>query len=301
MSSTINYSNCPFCNSKDFHQTLSVKDYTVSEENFNVMHCNNCTSRFTQNIASENEIGKYYQSENYISHSDTKKDFISKIYHAVRNFTLKSKRKLVVNTTQLNNGSLLDIGAGTGAFVSTMIQAGWNVTGLEPDENARAKAKENYQINLQPSTELSNITKNSFDAITMWHVLEHVHDLHGYLTKISELLNSNGVAFIAVPNYTSFDASYYQQYWAGYDVPRHLYHFSPDGMKILAEKHGFKIIQTKPMWFDSVYVSMLSEQYKNGRSNFLKAIFIGFLSNLNTIFNKNKCSSIIYILKKTNS
>ena len=298
MSSTIDYTSCPFCNSKEFHQTINVKDYTVSDEKFDVMHCNKCTNRFTQNIATEAEIGRYYQSENYISHSDTQKGFISKLYHAVRNYTLKSKRNLVAKTTQNDKGILLDIGSGTGAFVNTMKLASWDVVGIEPDETARAKAKENYQLNLQPSSDLFLLENNSFDAVSMWHVMEHVHDVHGYFKRIYELLKLNGVAFIAVPNYTSFDASYYQQYWAGYDVPRHLSHFSPEGMKFLAEKHGFKIANTKPMWFDSVYVSMLSEQYKNGRSNFIKALFIGFLSNINALFSKNKCSSLIYILKK---
>ncbi len=298
MSSNINYTHCPLCNSADFHQTLSVKDYTVSSENFDVMHCNNCDNRFTQDIASETEIGKYYQSENYISHSDTKKGFISKIYHSVRNITLVSKRKLIEKNIKQQKGKLLDIGAGTGAFANAMTQAGWTVAALEPDEDATRKAKENYQIELQPTTQLFDFSARQFDAITMWHVLEHVHDVHGYLDQFKKILKPEGKVFIAVPNYTSFDATYYQQYWAGYDVPRHLYHFSPHGMKRLAQQHDFFVIKTKPMWFDSVYVSMLSEQYKNGHSNFIKALFIGFLSNIQAIFHKEKCSSVIYILQK---
>ena len=298
MSSNINYTHCPLCNSEDFHQTLSVKDYTVSSENFDVMHCNNCDNRFTQNIVSENEICKYYQSENYISHSDIKKDFISKIYHSVRNFTLISKRKLIENRVQQKQGKLLDIGAGTGAFANAMTQAGWTVTALEPDEQAIKKAKENYQLELQPTSNLFSFSARQFDAITMWHVMEHVHNIHGYLEQFKKIIKPSGKIFIAVPNYTSFDATYYQQYWAGYDVPRHLYHFSPHGMKRLAQQHGFFVSKTKPMWFDSVYVSMLSEKYKNGRSNFINALFIGFLSNIQALFYKEKCSSVIYILEK---
>ncbi|MBS4043270.1 MAG: class I SAM-dependent methyltransferase [Chitinophagaceae bacterium] len=298
MSLIIHYTSCPLCNSEDFHSTLSVKDYTVSEEVFELIQCNNCNNRFTQNIATEAEIGKYYQSENYISHSDTKKDFISKIYHSVRNITLVSKRKLIEKSVQQQKGKLLDIGAGTGAFANTMIQAGWNVTALEPDEQARKKALENYKLQLQPTSDLFNFPAREFDAITMWHVMEHVHDLHGYFEKFKNIIKPAGKIFIAVPNYTSFDASYYQQYWAGYDVPRHLYHFSPHGMKQIAQQHGLFVSKTKPMWFDSVYVSLLSEKCKSGHSNFIKALFIGFLSNLQTLFYKEKCSSVIYILQK---
>jgi 2-polyprenyl-3-methyl-5-hydroxy-6-metoxy-1,4-benzoquinol methylase len=298
MAATIQYTICPFCGSKQFEKTLVAKDYTVSNEIFNIYHCNSCTNRFTQNIATQNEIGRYYQSENYISHSDTNKDFISKIYHSVRNITLQSKRKLVVHFTQKKQGNLLDVGAGTGAFSNAMMQAGWAVTAFEPDETARAVAKTKYNLQLQDPAALYNQEMATFDAITLWHVLEHIHTLKEYLQQFHKVLKQEGKLIIAVPNYTSFDASYYQEYWAGYDVPRHLYHFSPTGMKILAEQMGFSIIAYKPMWFDSVYVSMLSEQYKMGKQNFIKAFFIGMLSNAKALLNAKKCSSVIYILQK---
>ncbi len=292
------YKECPFCSSNKMDKVFTVKDYTVSNEIFEVYTCNVCTNRFTQNIVTQNEIGKYYQSENYISHSDTNKDFISKIYHAVRNLTLKSKRNLIVGITKQKNGNLLDVGAGTGAFSNVMVQAGWSVTSLEPDENARNIAKNKYNIQHQDTSELFNQEPDKFDAITLWHVLEHIHTLNEYLDQFHKIINKNGRLIIAVPNYTSYDASFYQEYWAGYDVPRHLYHFSPTGMKMLMEKFGFKIVSYKPMWFDSVYVSMLSEQYKTGKQNFFKAFFIGMISNAKAILNIKKCSSVIYIMEK---
>jgi len=298
MAATIQYTQCPFCSSNHFEKTMIAKDYTVSNEMFDIYHCNTCTNRFTQNVATQNEIGRYYQSENYISHSDTNKDFISKIYHFVRNITLKSKRNLIIVLTKKQQGNLLDVGAGTGAFSNAMMQAGWAVTALEPDETARAVAASKYNLQLQKPAELVNQTPASFDAITLWHVLEHIHTLQEYLQQFHNVLKQDGRLIIAVPNYTSFDASYYQQYWAGYDVPRHLYHFSPTGMKQLAELNGFKIISYKPMWFDSVYVSMLSEQYKTGKQNFIKALFIGLISNVKALLNAKKCSSVIYILAK---
>lgn len=298
MSNTIQYTSCPCCNSQNITSFIKAKDYTVSNEIFEVLQCKNCTVAFTQNIPIQNEIGKYYQSANYISHSDTNEGLISKIYHSVRNFTLKGKKNLVQQLTQKSSGKLLDIGAGTGAFVHIMQQNNWQVVGLEPDDIARTNAKNKYGIELQLPQNLFTQQAETFDAITLWHVLEHIHTLHEYLSKFNTILQKNGKLFIAVPNYTSYDAAYYKEFWAGYDVPRHLYHFSPKSMELLAAKHQFKIVKTTAMWFDSTYVAMLSQQYKTGKSGNIKALCIGMLSNLKAIFNTKKCSSVIYVLEK---
>lgn len=298
MSKVINYTNCPCCGSSNISSLISAKDYTVSNEIFEIVKCNNCTAAFTQNIPIQNEIGKYYQSTNYISHSDTQEGLISKLYHKVRNITLDKKKKLILKHTQKQSGNLLDIGAGTGAFVHTMKLAQWNVLGLEPDDIAIANAKNKYNIVLQNPENLFQQNSQSFDAITLWHVLEHIHTLQQYLQQFHNILKTDGKLFIAVPNYTSYDAKYYKQFWAGYDVPRHLYHFSPESMTMLAAKNNFKVVKTYAMWFDSTYVAMLSEQYKTGKQNFIKALFIGMLSNLKSVFNNKKCSSVIYVLEK---
>lgn len=298
MADKIHYNTCPACKSNQIEQQLAAKDYTVSSEMFSVWECSNCSLRFTQDVPNAQAIAPYYQSSAYVSHSDTKEGLINRLYHAVRAITLKRKLKLVVNYTRLNKGSLLDIGAGTGAFCNTMKDADWQVTGLEPDSNARDIAQRKFNLALQPADGIYELPANQFDAITMWHVLEHVHDLHGYLEKFSTILKPEGKVFIAVPNYTSYDAQYYKTYWAAYDVPRHLYHFSPKSMEILAESKGFAVKAFKPMWFDSFYVSMLSEQCKNGKGNLLKAFCIGLVSNLKALFNVKKCSSVIYVLSK---
>ena len=298
MPSLINYTNCPSCNSQHIALELSAKDYTVSKELFEIWHCKTCTLRFTQQVPDATAIVPYYQSSAYISHTDTKDGLINKLYHLVRNFTLKSKRNLIKKQTNLSKGNLLDIGAGTGAFAYTMQQANWQVTGLEPDTSAIKIAADKFAIQLQNPQELYQLQPNTFDAITMWHVLEHVHDLHGYLEKFASILKPTGKLFIAVPNYTSYDAAYYKQHWAAYDVPRHLYHFSPTAIDKLAQAKGFKVEAYKPMWFDSFYVSMLSEQYKNDKQNLLMAYIIGCISNVKTMLNVKKCSSIIYVLSK---
>jgi 2-polyprenyl-3-methyl-5-hydroxy-6-metoxy-1,4-benzoquinol methylase len=297
----IYYSVCPVCNSNAIQKVLDIKDYTVSQEIFEVWHCNNCSFRFTQNIPSASNIGPYYQSANYVSHSDTQEGFIHRAYHMVRTHTLKVKRQLIQQVTGKNAGDLIDVGAGTGAFSKTMKDANWNVTGLEPDDTARKNALEINGLELLSPDHLYHFPENSYDAITMWHVLEHVHDLHGYLEKFHSILRKDGKLVIAVPNYTSYDATVYQQYWAAYDVPRHLYHFSPESMTQLAKSKGFRIKTIKPMWFDSYYVSMLSEQYKRGKNNYLSAVWNGLISNLNSLFKPKKCSSVIYILEKQSS
>ena len=295
----VTYTSCPVCKSTQIQPQLSAKDYTVSGETFSIVACNNCTHLFTQNVAQQNEIGRYYASENYISHSDTQIGLVNKLYHSIRKRTLQSKQRLIERETEKSNGNILDIGCGTGAFLNTMQKGGWKITGLEPDETARVKAKTLYGIEPQPSINIFNLSENSYDAITMWHVLEHVHQLHEYIEQLKNMLTDKGKIFIAVPNYTSYDAQHYGQFWAAYDVPRHLYHFSPASMKKLVEQHGLTIKKIKPMWFDSFYVSMLSEQYKNGKGNLIKAFLVGLVSNIKTLFNLKKCSSLIYIIEKS--
>ncbi|HEU5366451.1 MAG TPA: class I SAM-dependent methyltransferase, partial [Hanamia sp.] len=277
------YNSCPNCGSSDIFKVLSVKDYTVSDEEFEIWECKNCTQRFTQNIPGQENIGKYYQSENYISHSDTSKGFINNLYHKVRKRTLLQKKNLIEKTCGKNSGNILDVGAGTGAFLNTMKNANWNCTGIEPDNAAREKALELYGINLQKAEKIYSLPSESFDAITLWHVLEHVHELHKYVEQLKTLLSADGKLFIAVPNYTSGDEKIYDKYWAAYDVPRHLYHFSPKAMEILLNTHGLKLENIKPMWYDSVYVSMLSEKYKTGDSHPVKAFINGMISNLEAI------------------
>ncbi|MCY7291094.1 MAG: class I SAM-dependent methyltransferase [Ferruginibacter sp.] len=292
------YKTCPVCKSENIRELFAAEDYTVSHEKFSVSECLNCTHLFTQNIPAQNEMGKYYASENYISHSDTQTGIINRLYHLVRKKTLNGKLQLIQKETNKKTGNILDIGCGTGAFLNAMNIAGWESTGLEPDETARKKAQDLYNIYPQPSAEIFNLPPNRYDAITMWHVLEHVHELHEYVEQLKNLITEKGSIFIAVPNYTSHDAQHYGNAWAAFDVPRHLYHFSPASMKKLVEQHGLTIKKIKPMWFDSFYVSMLSEKYKNGKGNLLSAFFTGFISNIKTMKNKEKCSSLIYVVGK---
>ena len=259
----IHRSECPACHSKDISEVLVAEDHTVSHERFPIWHCGQCTLRFTQDAPTAEAIGPYYQSEEYISHSNTSKGLINGLYQRVRAITLSQKLSLVRRVSGLPSGSLLDVGCGTGEFLNTMSQAGWATRGLEPDEGARSFAKTHYGLDVDDTSELFSLA-NPYDVITLWHVLEHVHELHPYLDQLRGLIGKTGVLLIAVPNYTSPDAKSYGSAWAAYDVPRHLYHFSPASMERLLAQHGITVTEMLPMPFDGFYVSMLSEKYRGG-------------------------------------
>ncbi|HUP12898.1 MAG TPA: class I SAM-dependent methyltransferase [Niastella sp.] len=296
MTQTVHYEKCPVCNSANINPLLTVKDHSVSGESFVIWQCSQCTVRFTQDAPNEAAIGQYYKSENYISHTNTARGFVNKAYLKVRTFTLKLKNDVLQKYTGLQTGNLLDVGAGTGAFVHFMQQSGWATTGLEPDEQARTVAQQQFGLSLQPHEVLKKLPAQQFDAITLWHVLEHVHELHSYMDILKSLLKPQGKIFIAVPNYKATDASIYRSSWAAYDVPRHLYHFSPQAINKLALLHGFKVIGQEPMWFDAFYISLLSSKYKKGSTSWLGAFASGVRSNVNAFLHKERCSSLIYVL-----
>jgi 2-polyprenyl-3-methyl-5-hydroxy-6-metoxy-1,4-benzoquinol methylase len=294
----IHYQFCPVCNAETISNVLQVKDHTVSGETFVVAECSSCSFRFTQDVPDAASISPYYKSDDYISHTNTATGLVNRLYHFVRNRTIVQKRRLIEKITEKKTGKLLDIGSGTGVFLSEMKKNGWEATGLEPDTDARNVAKKVYGVELVNTDHLFQLPAGHYDVITMWHVLEHVHDLSKYVQQIRTVLHPTGKLFIAVPNYTSLDASVYREYWAAYDVPRHLYHFSPRSMQLLMEAHGLKVLQCKPMWYDSFYVSLLSSKYKNGKTNWLSASWNGLRSNLAAVGDNKKCSSVIYVIGK---
>ena len=298
MNNRIHYSLCPVCNSASIKNLWPAKDFTVSGELFTISECQSCSVRFTQDVPDENSIGPYYKSEDYISHTNTSKGIINKLYHLIRKRTIAGKRKMVEKNTGLKAGTLLDAGSGIGSFVNEMMQHGWEATGLEPDTDARKIANDLYKIELADTKQFYQMPAAHFDVITLWHVLEHVQDLSNYIQQLKTLLNEKGKLFIAVPNYTATDATIYREYWAAYDVPRHLYHFSPRSIQVLMERNGLKVLQHTPMWYDSFYISLLSSKYKSGKTNWLAAFWNGFLSNLTALGNKKKCSSVIYVIGK---
>ena len=294
----INYTACPACGQPSISFWKQVKDYSVSQENFEVWECADCQLRFTQQVPGPAAIAPYYKSENYISHTNTNKGLVNRLYHLVRNYTLQEKCRLVKATTGLATGEILDVGAGTGYFLAAMKKAGWKITGIEPDALARQQAAQSQGIQLLTAESLFQLPEAHFDVITLWHVLEHVHDLHAYLDQLMRLLKPGGHLMIAVPNYTSADATYYAENWAAYDVPRHLYHFAPGSMIRLLQQHGFRFLSTRPMRFDSYYVSLLSERYKHSSAALLRGFLRGWKSNRRAAGGTNQFSSLIYLAQK---
>jgi 2-polyprenyl-3-methyl-5-hydroxy-6-metoxy-1,4-benzoquinol methylase len=271
---------------------LTVKDFSVSQEIFDLYHDEALDMLITQPQPSLDTLGNYYESVDYISHTDSKRSFFEKAYHFVKGIALKNKLQLI-NTEQVSKGQLLDIGAGTGDFLLVAKNDGWNTVGIEPSEKAKNIAKGKGISFVADTTALAS---QSFDCITMWHVLEHVPDLDFQIKELKRLLKPTGTLIVAVPNFKSYDAKYYQNFWAAYDVPIHFWHFSKQSIQMLFQRENIKLTNVLPMKFDSFYVSLLSEKYKTGKMNFIKAFFVGLRSNWKGSQN-NEYSSHIYVLK----
>ena len=290
---------CPACGNQLWQKGIQTKDYSISGEWFELKTCSICGLKMTWPQPEAESIGRYYASSNYISHTDTKTGLVNKLYHKAREYMLKKKFEWVTNGWGKSTGNLLDVGAGTGHFAHYMQQQGWEVLALEPDETARKVGAEKLHINILPLEALAKQAPLTYDVITLWHVLEHVHDLEGYVDHFHSILKDDGTLVIAVPNYGSRDAKHYASQWAAYDVPRHLWHFSPEAMNQLLSRHGFQIFNKKDMPLDAFYVSMLSEKYK-GNYFFgpVAAFFSGLRSYRTGKKNKDKASSIIYFSRK---
>jgi len=289
---------CPVCEGKEFGHVRTCTDFFVSGEQYELCRCRQCGFVFTQDFPVAAEIGSYYASSEYISHSDTKKGWVNFLYHQVRKYMLVQKARLVCRESRLRQGRLLDIGTGTGYFPATMLSRGWKVEAVEKDPDAREFAWNAFSMEVREEEALQQFAPASFDVITMWHVLEHIEPLNEWLSRLFELLDEKGTLIIAVPNSASYDAEKYGAYWAAYDVPRHLWHFTPATMQALGARHGFILSARYPMPFDAFYVSMLSEKYKGSRFPLAKGIVTGISAWISTWSRKDRSSSMIYVFRK---
>lgn len=279
---------------------MNVQDYTVSKKEFTIQQCNSCYFLFTNPRPSEQEIGAYYQSEEYISHHDESKTLMSKVYKSVRDYTISDKVKLI-NELNKKKGTLLDVGCGTGNFIQACKEDGWQISGTEPDAGARTVATGRIGQPISESINDLKFEEKSFDIITLWHVLEHVHALNETVDWLAKHLNPNGKIIIAVPNPQSYDAEKYGRFWAAYDVPRHLYHFTKSSMERLMLRHNMNVVKVLPMWFDSFYVGMLSTKYQSKGINLFDSMTTGLISNLkgrSTKVEEINTSSLIYIITR---
>jgi SAM-dependent methyltransferase len=291
-------SACPICEHETLNANMLITDHFLSREDFSLVQCANCGFVFTNPRPHKNKLGGYYESEDYFSHSKKKKGLITFLYDAVKNYSLQKKFKLI--SKHKNSGRILDIGCATGEFLNHFKKQGWETLGIEPAEQPREFAIKNYGLEVLPEASIHNLQNDSLDVITMWHVLEHVPDLNARIEQIKKLLKPDGLLVIALPNYLSWDAQFYKEFWAGYDVPRHLYHFSPDSVSRLLQKFDFKVFDQVPLKFDAFYVSLLSEKYKSGKLNYINAFLNGLKSNRAARKSGNQYSSLIYLAENNN-
>jgi len=288
---------CLLCDNEHFTKIVELKDHFLTSENFSVFSCDHCGLMTTQPSPPADKLSAYYASPDYISHSNQKKGLFNQAYQIVRKLTLRRKLRLIQKYTK--GKSLLDIGCATGEFLNYCAIKGMSVTGIEPNKKAKEFARQQYNLKVEDEQYLASLNDASFSVITMWHVMEHVPDINERMATINRLLTDDGVAFIALPNPNSYDALYYDQFWAAWDAPRHLFHFTKEAFTALAEKHHFRVVNRVPMKFDSYYVSLLSEKYMNGKASVLNAVFRGFLSNRMARKVNGEYSSIIHVIKKS--
>lgn len=306
----IHHSTCPVCSSAAIQFCTRVQDHAISKEWFDLWSCQHCQTLFIQDVPDETEIATYYHADNYISHTDTRKGILFKAYHIARWFTLHWKYQTIqkaihtyVPGLDLHEKTVqprvLDMGCGTGSFLHMMQMHGWQTEGIEPSETARNVAKKKYQLNLHPPAQLEQFPDQHFHLITLWHVLEHIHALHENLSVMYRLLHEQGLLFIAVPNYTSTDERFFGNYWAAYDVPRHIYHFAPQSMQTLLAAHQFDILKIIPMRMDAFYIAWLSAKYARQRLPFAYGMITGFISCLASYRYPMRASSLLYIVHKS--
>lgn len=284
---------CPVCLSKSFSYKIKSKDFCISNEEFNIVSCDSCGLWQTYPYPEKEKIEKYYISRDYISHSDKKEGFLDIVYHLVRKYTIFQKIKLVKK--YVPRGTILDFGCGTGYFLENCKKNDFIAYGIEPSKLAREKAI-SKGLFVKETLNYFFEKKISFDVITLWHVLEHLYLPNEYINKFHQILKNKSYLIIALPNRNSYDCNYYKEYWAGYDVPRHLFHFTKKDI-IQLTKDKFNLIKILPMYFDSFYVSILSEKYKKSNFYILKGLKTGFISNIKALKN-NEYSSLIYVLQK---
>ncbi len=294
----VHHDRCPLCSSEMTGNHFNCTDHFVSGESFAIVRCSACGFLFTQDYPDEDEIQRYYESADYISHSDTSEGIVNKLYHLARQVMLHRKRTIAERITGLKQGILLDVGSGTGHFASVMKKSGWSVKGIEPNEKARTFSSESFNLDIIAPEKISELDENSIDCVTMWHVLEHFHDPQGYISDIIKLLKPGGVCLVALPNSGSCDAKYYKEVWAALDVPRHLWHFDPVTFADFVRKSGLKLESQLVLPFDVFYISILSEKYKGSRWPLIAGITRGIWFSFLSLFDRRRSSSVIYVLRK---
>jgi len=288
---------CPVCGGISLQPLWACQDRLTHRGAFTVCACGTCGFRFTNPYPAQEDIHVFYESDDYVPVSNTTKGLINKCYHVARRVMLRAKRRMVSRLTGRTAGRLLDIGCGTGEFAGIMKEAGWDVRGVEPYAPARESAAARFGVPVIDVPEQAGLPDRAFDVITLWHVLEHAHDLNRSMRELDRLLAPGGTVLIGVPNHTCYDAGFYRDQWAAYDVPRHLFHFAPGTMRRLAVRHGFEVAALRPLLFDPLYIPLLTEKERPDRS-WLRGLWVAGVSFCVSLFRPERCTALAYVLRR---
>lgn len=295
--SRIEYTNCIVCGSTDFSEKRSIQDWLVSNETFSLKECHTCSFRFVSDPPAAEDAGAYYETEEYVEHSDNRDGIINRMYHVGRKWMMNYKLKMLKRYS--TGTSILDVGSGAGYFLNFMKQNGYQTNGIEISAKAVANCKEKYGIEaFSPSDFMEQTVPGKYDLITMWHVFEHVYQYDEYFKSFENYLTKDGALVIAMPNYYCLEEKHYKNYWNGYDVPRHLWHFTPDTFPRFAADRGFEVVKMHNLPLDPFYNCMISASYKKSPTFLPFTAFVGLLSSIRALFSFQRSSSVVYILRK---
>lgn len=286
---------CPWCDSENAQLHLNLKDEFLTQEAFQIYECKDCGLLYTMPRPDKDKIGDYYKSEEYYSHQENKQGFIPKLYEKVKTINLRNKYRMATEGLQI--GKALDIGCGVGDFLHQMERNGWECIGVEPSKDAKNIAKKRVKGEILAIEDLENIADETFDLITMWHVLEHVDDLKWQLRQLERLVKSKGRVVIALPNYKSYDGQFYKAFWAAYDVPRHLNHFNKETLIKIFNSNNLVLRKTEKLVWDAYYISFMSEKYQNHSLPLIRGAIQGLKSNCNAR-RSGEWSSLVYVFEK---
>ena len=268
---------CPACGSPDIGSYTTITDHYYSKENFDIAACKGCGLRFTQNRPAPEEIGRYYDSENYASHDSGKKASVFlKVYQMARDYMLGLKFNLV-RQFKPEWKQVLDYGTGEGFFTEYLLKKGKDASGIEPSAVARENFKSRTGKTLFEDIDALPADK-TFQVITLWHVLEHIHTLRETMEKLTERLEQKGIIVIAIPNQKAKDLEAFGPHWAAWDVPRHLYHWDTDSLSAFMKSLGLVRIHTGQLPLDPFYIGMISARYAG------KGAVSGILTGLKSYF-----------------
>jgi len=294
----IHHSSCPLCDSKDISLFIQTNDFFLTREPYSIFRCSTCGFTFTQDHPDESQAGNYYASEEYLSHNDSSGGSTAILYRLVRRIMLRRKRNIAEKACGITRGKILDIGSGTGHFLAEMKRSGWETIGVEIDEKTRQYSVSSYGLDIIDPGLIKFIPSSSCDCITLWHTLEHFQDPFLYAEEIHRILRPEGTCIIALPNCSSYDAAFYRKFWAAWDVPRHLWHFSRSTMGFFADRTGFMVRSVRSLPLDVFYISIISEKYKDTFLYFISGLIRGFWFYLRSLLSMEKSSSLIYFMQK---